>query len=252
MRAAAHGDDETARAPRPAAHPEGRCPSSARPSGTSAEGFRQSFRKLIGSLPEGRASATHRRTGSDAVKHFRKEGDVASYEMLPYAHAMAKDTYTSAQAARILGVSERRVRQLVSEEKLSGSRGDDGIVRISQRSVNEERKRRQGTTRSRKASAGTAKRAGRGSAASPGVDVDQLAEKLASAVGQRLEGQIEISRRAESLVRQELDEERARRMEVEAKLADAERRASELAGRNEELTTEIEEQRARKRGLFRR
>src|SRR5262249_4036114 len=45
------------------------------------------------------------------------------------------DTYTAAQAARILGVSERRVRQLVNERKLAGTRGDDGTVRLSQQAV---------------------------------------------------------------------------------------------------------------------
>jgi hypothetical protein len=61
---------------------------------------------------------------------------------------------------------------------------------------------------------------------------------VASAVGQRLEGQIELTRRAESLVRQELDEERAKRMQVERQLEQAQARLAELQ--------------ARKRGLFRR
>ena len=65
--------------------------------------------------------------------------------------ARQSDTYTAAQAAQILGVSERRVRQLVNEGKLAGTKGDDGVVHIAQQAVNEERKRRRGTT---KASAG--------------------------------------------------------------------------------------------------
>jgi hypothetical protein len=173
---------------------------------------------------------------------------------------MASDTYTPAQASRILEVSERRVRQLVSEGKLDGRRGDDGVVHISQRSVNEERKRRKGSAKGRKAAPAkaAAKRSGRASGRSD-VDVDQLAEKVASAVGQRIEGQIEITRRAESLVRQELDEERARRMEAEAKLAESERRIAELEAGAEQLSAEkdriasqLEEERSRKRGLFRR
>src|SRR5436190_15760508 len=113
------------------------------------------------------------------------------------------DTYTSAQAAQILGVSERRVRQLVNEGKLAGSRGEDGTVRIAQQAVNEERKRRRGTdkaTSPRKEA--PRKRAGssRSSATSPGsMDVDALASAVATAVGQRLEGQLEITRQAESL-----------------------------------------------------
>jgi excisionase family DNA binding protein len=152
---------------------------------------------------------------------------------------MASDTYTPAQAAQILGLSERRIRQLVSEGKLDGKRLDGGVVHISQRSVNDERKRRKGKTQTRKSSTSAGKRAARGSS-KPEVDVEQLADKVASAVGQRLEGQLEITRRAESLVRDELDEERARRVQAEAKLAEAERRIAEF------------EERAKKRGLFRR
>jgi excisionase family DNA binding protein len=151
--------------------------------------------------------------------------------------ARQSDTYTAAQAAQILGVSERRVRQLVAQGKLTGQRSDNGVVRVSQRAVNEERKRRQ------KATGAPAKRAPRSAAraAPEPVDVGSLAEAVASAVGQRLEGQLEITRRAESLVRQELDEERARRMQVEAQLQAAHARVAEL-----------EQERSRKRGLFRR
>ena len=53
--------------------------------------------------------------------------------------ARQTDTYTAAQAAQILGVSERRVRQLVNEGKLAGTRGDDGVVHIAQQAVNEVR-----------------------------------------------------------------------------------------------------------------
>jgi hypothetical protein len=151
--------------------------------------------------------------------------------------ARESDTYSAAQAAQILGVSERRVRQLVAQGKLAGQRSDHGVVRVSQRAVNEERKRRQ------KATGGTVKRATRSAARSAPepVNVGELAEAVASAVGQRLEGQLEITRRAESLVRQELDEERARRIQVEAQLQAAQARLAEF-----------EQERSRRRGLFRR
>lgn len=134
------------------------------------------------------------------------------------------DTYTAAQAAEIIGVSERRIRQLVAEGKLPGRKTADGTVRLPQQAVNEERKKRRTSTtasgRVRKAAAPRAR------PAEP-VDVDALATAVASAVGQRIEGQLEITRRAESLVRAELDEERARRMEAEARLAELERRLAE-------------------------
>lgn len=150
----------------------------------------------------------------------------------------ATNTYSAAQAAQILGISERRVRQLVSQGKLPGKRNTDGTVRIPQQAVNEERKRRKQDAPAAKATAPRAR--ARGAAAGASVDVDSLADKVASAVGQRLEGQLEITRRAESLIRSELDEERARRMQLEAALDAAKQRVSEL------------ESQSKRGGLFRR
>ena len=149
------------------------------------------------------------------------------------------DTYTAAQAAQVLGIRERRVRQLVTQGTLPGERATDGSVRISQRAVNEERKRR--SKGSRTAAAAPRKGTTARRSAAETVDVDSLAEAVASAVGQRLEGQLEITRKAESLVRDELDEERARRMQAEQQLQQAQARLAEL-----------EAQANRKRGLFRR
>jgi len=152
----------------------------------------------------------------------------------------AADTYSAAQAAELIGVSERRIRQLVAEGKLPGKRTRDGTVRIPQQAVNEERRKRRGGApagRVRKQAASTTTTTPRTSRKQEQVDVDALASAVASAVGQRIEGQLEITRRAESLIRAELDEERARRMELEAKLAEAERKLAAAEAR---------------RGLFRR
>ena len=153
--------------------------------------------------------------------------------------ARATDTYTSAQAAQILGVSERRVRQLVNEGKLAGKRATDGTVRIAQQAVNEERKRRRAPAG--RSTAPARKRTGPSAAPSESVDVDALATAVASAVGQRIEGQLEITRQAESSLRNELSEERAARMQAESKLQAAERRV-----------TELEAAANQRRGLFRR
>ena len=162
--------------------------------------------------------------------------------------ARSSDTYSAAQAAQILGVSERRVRQLVNEGKLAGERGTDGQVHISQQAVNEERKRRRKPAAADGASGDGRGRTARRAAANPAVDVDQLADRVASAVGQRLEGQLEITRKAESLVRDELDQERARRMEAEAKLDAAQTRLAEL----ETALAAANERASERRGLFRR
>ena len=171
--------------------------------------------------------------------------------------ARQSDVFTAAQAAQILGISERRVRQLVTEGKLPGKRGDDNVVRIPQQAVNEERKRRRGTETTKAPAA--AKRASRRSrAAADGVesvDVDKLAEKVASVVGQRLEGQLEITQRAESFIRSELDEERARRVQVEAQLNEAREELADVQARLDEARQRmqaLETQAQQKRGLFRR
>src|SRR5947209_38189 len=72
--------------------------------------------------------------------------------------ARQADTYTAAQAAQILGISERRVRQLVNEGKLSGNRAEDGTVRLPQQAVNDERKRRRGATATKTPATRTRKR----------------------------------------------------------------------------------------------
>lgn len=153
--------------------------------------------------------------------------------------ARSKDTYTASQASQILGVSERRVRQLVNEGKLPGERGNDGIVHIPQQAVNDERKRRRSTTKTAPATARAGARRARaaGASAASADDVETLANAVAAKVGQRLEGQLEITRQAESLLRNELDEERARRAQAEAKLAESERRLAELeaAGKKRKL-----------------
>lgn len=60
------------------------------------------------------------------------------------------------------------------------------------------------------------------------VDAEVLAEVVARSVAAVLEGQKEITQRAESLLRDQLIEERSRRQEAEAKLASAEARLAEL------------------------
>lgn len=166
--------------------------------------------------------------------------------------ARSADVFTAAQAAQVLGISERRVRQMVTEGRLPGERGSDNIVRIPQQAVNDERKRRKGSDRATKAGASGSGRAARPrKAAAPEMDVDTLAEKVATAVGQRISGQLEITQQAESLLRSELDEERARRMQVEAQLSEARNEAISLRGQVESLQSQLQQAQQRK-GIFRR
>lgn len=152
------------------------------------------------------------------------------------------DTYTVAQAAQILGISERRVRQLVNDGKLAAERSANGSLRLSQTAVNSERKSRRKTSGRKAAEV----RGSAPKASAPEFDVDHLASAVASAIGSRIEGQLELTRRAETLVRQELDEERAKRMEIEARLASSEAEVERLRQQVLEASA------PRKRRLFRK
>jgi excisionase family DNA binding protein len=163
---------------------------------------------------------------------------------------MSPDVYTVPQAAQVLGLSERRIRQMVANGTLPANRDANGAILLAQAAVHAERKSRRGTSGSKAGStsgkkrAATSRASGRASAAA--VDVDELASAVASAVGKTLEGQMELTRRAETHVRQELDEERAKRSAAEQRLAEAEAEAERLRQQLAEAQTQ------KKRGLFRR
>jgi len=156
------------------------------------------------------------------------------------------DTYTVPQAAQVLGLSERRVRQLVAAGTLPADRDTSGALRLPQTAVNNERKNRRGTGGNRAGRKRTEGRKSSARASGPAMDVEDLASRVAAAVGKNLEGQLELTRRAETLVRQELDEERARRMEAEQRQSTAEAEVERL---RKELAEAIQQKR---RGLFRR
>jgi excisionase family DNA binding protein len=53
------------------------------------------------------------------------------------ASQSAEDTYTAPQAARVLGISDRRVRQMLEAGELEGEGDSSGKWRIPQRVVHE-------------------------------------------------------------------------------------------------------------------
>ena len=152
---------------------------------------------------------------------------------------MARDAYSTSEAAKILGLSERRVRQLVADGRLPADRDAEGKISVPQAAVHAERRNRKsgGSRNGRKAAA-------KPSASASTLDTDALAEQVAAVVSKAVEGRLEITQKAESLLRQELDEERARRMEMEKQV---EVLRTQLAAAEEKA-----EEAGRKRGLFRR
>ena len=150
---------------------------------------------------------------------------------------MARDSYSTAEAAKVLGLSERRVRQLISEGRLAAERDGEGNLRLSQATVNTERRNRRakGKRPGRKAATSA-------SSSAPPVDADAIADTVVAAVTKTIEGQLQITQKAESLARQELDEERAHRRAAEERAAQLQ---AELAAAQQRLA-DLE----RKRGFF--
>jgi excisionase family DNA binding protein len=122
-----------------------------------------------------------------------------------------EDTYTTGEAARILRVTESRVRQMLSAGELEGSRDVNERWQIPQHAVHARLDRR--APREPRAQQGTP------------VDVDALIERLAQAehARGRAEQRLELTERTESTLREDLERERER-------AARAERELSELRG----------------------
>jgi excisionase family DNA binding protein len=121
-----------------------------------------------------------------------------------------EDVYTTGEAARILRVTESRIRQMLAGGELEGSRDVNGRWRIPQHAVHE---RLDARPREPRESRGAA------------VDVDALIERLAQAehARGRAEQRLELTGHTESTLREDLERERER--------ADrAERELSELRG----------------------
>jgi excisionase family DNA binding protein len=127
--------------------------------------------------------------------------------------ARAAYTYGTAEAARLLGLSDRRVRQLLAEGQLPGERDAAGVLHLPQEAVHEERSRR---------------RTPEGPPVGPGrkpttaaTDPEVIAAAVAAAVGQVLAGQRELTVQATSLLkaeRERFEAERECRLSFEAEV----------------------------------
>ena len=120
---------------------------------------------------------------------------------------MVEDVYTTGEAARILRVTESRVRQMLAAEELEGSRDVNGRWQIPQRAVHE---RLDARPREPRESRGAA------------VDVEVLIERLAQAehARGRAEQRLELTERTESTLREDLERERERAYHAERELAE--------------------------------
>jgi excisionase family DNA binding protein len=140
----------------------------------------------------------------------------------------ASSTYSAAEAGRVLGVSERRVRQLVDDGRLPAIRDDDGRLRLPQEAVHTERARR-------RRAEGTRTPHRRGPARTPPppsgdpVDVEALVERIfAAALPRAIEAATATHRTVEAQLTDALAAERAARADAEARAAAAEAKAAQL------------------------
>ena len=143
--------------------------------------------------------------------------------------AVEKDVYTTGQAARILGVTDRGVRKMIDRGELEAATDERGRHRIPQREVHRLLQERRDAAK------------GAASSLQPAQDttaVAQEAAELRARVEQlqrdlgRLEGRLELTAQAESTLREQLERER--------ELADWERGG---------LDKVLEEERAERRAL---
>jgi excisionase family DNA binding protein len=142
--------------------------------------------------------------------------------------------YTVNEAAKVLGISERRVRQLAQDEKIAGERTDAGW-KLFRCSVHNFRDHKREQTPSREPAGGFTE-------AREWLDRVCTLER---ALG-RLEGRLELTERAESTVREERDR-------ILEDLKRERERADRLEGVQEEasrLRAELEAERSK--GFFRR
>jgi excisionase family DNA binding protein len=140
-------------------------------------------------------------------------------------------TYTAGEAAQLLGVSERRVRQLVDEGRLPADRDDEGRLRLPQRAVHAERARRrkeQARKEMRKEASSPPPTASTPPPAAS-VDVEALVERIfAAALPRAIEAATATHRTVEAQLTEALAAERAARADAEARAAAAEAKAAQL------------------------
>ena len=114
-----------------------------------------------------------------------------------------QEIYTVSEAAKVLGITDRRVRALAQEGRIEGERAEGGwkLFRYSVHSFRDERREREAP----QGVSGTSE------------NVREWIERtnaLQRELG-RLEGRLELTERAESTLREDLERERSERQEAQ-------------------------------------
>ena len=136
-----------------------------------------------------------------------------------------RDTYSASEAAKVLKLSTRRVRQLAETEEIEGTRDAEGNWRLDKASVHTFRdERRLGSSRPREATGRRSKRE------DPWSRVTELERALGRLEGE-MKARAELTATTESTLRESLERERER--------------ADRLEERAEKLRDELEAERSR-------
>ena len=120
--------------------------------------------------------------------------------------AVEKDVYTTGQAARILGVTDRGVRKMIDRGELEAATDERGRHRIPQREVHRLLQERREAAKGAASSLQPAQDAT--AVAQEAAELRLRLEQLQRDLG-RLEGRLELTEQAESTVREQLVRERA-------------------------------------------
>ncbi len=163
-----------------------------------------------------------------------------------------QEYYTVSEAAKVLGISDRRVRQIAQDGKVDGVRMEDGwkLFRYSVHTFRDHR---------------VAQEPARG-AREPSSEAREWIERVTTLERElgRLEGRLELTERAESTMREErqrlledLDRERERAVQEQARAEEVEREAERIVQERAEaqeearrLREELEAERSK--GFWRR
>ena len=136
-----------------------------------------------------------------------------------------RDTYSASEAAKVLKLSTRRVRQLAETEEIEGTRDAEGNWRLDKASVHTFRdERRLGSSRPREATGRRSKRE------DPWSRVTELERALGRLEGE-MKARAELTATTESTLRESLERERER--------------ADRLEERAEKLRGELENERSK-------
>jgi hypothetical protein len=148
-----------------------------------------------------------------------------------------REAYSASEAAKVLKLSTRRVRQLAEAEEIEGERDAEGNWRLDKASVHGFRDERR-SSRPREGPRSRSKRE------DPWERVTELERALGRVEGD-MRARAELTAKTESTLRESLERERERLAEESTRLVEERQRANRWEARAEQLRDELEAERSK-------